>query len=248
MIDKNNPFAAPGGAERTHAVRALVAAAFITIALYFVPYAGYVTYPQRLLVTFIHEGAHALAGVLTGGWVSGIAVQPDGSGLTMTRGGFHLFTSSAGYLGATLYGALLIGLLRRGVPGKRLLFLTGVAVGLVTLGVLGGLFTMFPPNVFGLFWGVLLTAALVLGGLKLSPAAASWSAAFIGVQCVLNALFDLRTLFSISLVPGAHSDAANMARMTWIPAPFWAALWMVTSLAMLWFVLRPARRPAAVKF
>jgi hypothetical protein len=101
---------------------------------------------------------------------------------------------------------------------------------------------VFTGNVFGLFWGAILTAALVVGGLKLSRAAAGWTAAFIGVQCVLNALFDLRTLFSLSLVPGAQNDAYNMFRMTLIPAPAWAVLWIATAFAILWAVLRPARK------
>lgn len=258
----NDPFQSPFGegsaAARKAGVRTLLIAAAITIALYFVPYAGYVTYPIRLLVTFIHEGSHALMALLTGSPVEAIAIMPDGSGVTLTRPNniiSSLLTSSAGYLGATLYGAILVGLLRRGISGRRLLFGTAIAVGLVTLGALKGI--VWPGswglpgvNLFGLgfalFWGVILTLGLLLASKKLPQDMADWAAAFIGVQCVLNALFDLHTLFGLSVGTMAQTDARNMEQMTLLPAPLWAGLWIVMSLGMLLFVLRPEKSPRRV--
>ena len=241
-------FDAATPAGRADAVRTLLIVCAVVIGLNFVPYAHYLTYPLRLLVTFIHEGSHALVALLTGGHVQSIAIQPDGSGVTNTLGGFNPFISSAGYMGATLFGALVVGLLRRGVSGRLLLLVTGACVGLVSLGVLGGI-AAFSFNGFGLFWGILLTAALVAGGLKLPAAWASWAAAFVGAECILNALFDLKTLFALSVtLGGPQTDAQNMARMTLIPAPFWAVLWLGAALFMLWaVVLRPQKQnPASV--
>jgi hypothetical protein len=212
-------------------VRNLLLAGLLTIALYFIPYAGFITYPLRLLITFIHEGSHALAAVLTGGMAHYMQIQPDGSGVTYTSGGWGMVISSAGYLGATLYGAVLIASLRRGVPGRTLLTLTGVLVGLMTV--------LLTRNVFGFFWGALLTMGLVIGGRKLSSEAAAWGTGFIGIQFILNALFDLRTLFDLTVQGSDKNDAANMAHMTLIPAPFWAGLWIVTAFVMLAFVLGP---------
>ena len=42
-------------------LKLLLIATVITIALWFLPYIGVVTYPIRLFVTFIHEGSHVLA-------------------------------------------------------------------------------------------------------------------------------------------------------------------------------------------
>ncbi|MDX1933113.1 MAG: M50 family metallopeptidase [Capsulimonadales bacterium] len=239
---KENPFMADSETRPSGATRTLLLAALITIGLYFVPYAGYVTYPIRLLVTLIHEGSHALMSLLTGGWVQSISIEPDGSGLTMSllRGWLpQVLVASAGYLGATLYGAGLIYLLRRGASGRPLLLGTGILTGLVTLGIFLGL--IFTGNVFGLFWGLMITAGLLIAGLKLPKGTAGWLAAFVGVQCVLNALFDLRTLFTLSVSTLAPTDAMGMARLTLIPAPIWAALWIITAFFMLWLVLRPAR-------
>lgn len=235
------------------AVRSLLIAAVATIALYFIPYAGYVTYPIRMLVTFVHEGSHALMSLLTGGSVGSISIQPDGSGLTQSYlygWAPQILVASAGYLGASLYGAAVIGFLRRGVSAKRLLIITAVAIGLATTAVLKGLnplSTGYTGNIFGLVWGVLLTAGLMLAALRLPKDWANWLTAFIGVQCVLNAFYDLHTLFALSVSSGAATDAMGMARLTLIPAPIWAGIWMLTALVMLAFVLRPARKPALAR-
>ncbi|MCA1815482.1 MAG: M50 family metallopeptidase, partial [Acidobacteria bacterium] len=66
---------------RPQAMSLLVAAA-LSVALWFVPYASLLTYPFQLFVTFIHEGGHALAAVLTGNSVRSLSVSLDASGLT----------------------------------------------------------------------------------------------------------------------------------------------------------------------
>jgi hypothetical protein len=113
-------------------------------------------FPLRLLVTFFHEGGHALAALLTGGSVAGIGINPDGSGVTLSAGGLRLAILPAGYLGATAYGTLLLVLLRRGWSGRRVLVLTGALIGALTLAFIR------PWNsLFGFVSGVLLAGALV---------------------------------------------------------------------------------------
>jgi hypothetical protein len=224
-------------------VRHLLLAALATVALYFVPFAGLITYPVRLLVTFIHEGGHALAALLTGGWVHGMGISPDGSGVTWTSGGIGLIVSSAGYLGATLYGALLLALLRRGVSGRVLLAVTGGAVALMSVACLAGIATGAKDAFYGLIWGIALSLVLLAGAARLPMRWADLTVGFLGVQCVLNALFDLRTLFQLSVATGAATDAMNLQRATLIPAPVWASLWIASAVAILWAVLvRPALR------
>jgi len=224
-------------ARRADFLKTVLAAVAVTVVLSLIPYVSFLTYPIRLLVTFLHEGGHALAAILTGGSLDQMRIFADGSGVTHTRGGLGFVISSAGYVGATLYGALLIAGLRRGVRPGMLLLITGALVGLMTLTT---------RNVFGFAWGVALTALLVGAGVKLPARQASWAAAFIGVQCILNALFDLRTLFGLSLGTGAQTDAMNMQNATLIPAVVWATLWIATSLVILFSVLiRPEMRAAA---
>src|SRR5881397_812287 len=88
----------------------LLAAAAISIVLWFIPFAEVLTYPFRIFVTFIHEGGHAIAALLTGNSVQSLSVAMNASGETYTtQGGVwsQMLVSSAGYLGAMTYGAIL---------------------------------------------------------------------------------------------------------------------------------------------
>ena len=70
---------------------------------------------------------------------------------------------------------------------------------------------------------------------------ASFFVSFLAVQCVLNALFDLKTVFFLSAPFSAvtpMTDAVNMYRVTGIPAIFWAVMWIGLALGILWFAMR----------
>src|SRR5215213_890964 len=138
-------------------VRTLLIATAATIALWYIPFLSIVSYPFNIFVTFIHEGGHALAALLTGNSVAGVSVAMDGSGLTYTTQGSlfsQIFVSSAGYLGAMAYGALLLVLIRRAVAARYVLVGSGAFIIALTLIYgLGSLFTIIA--------GVAITAAVV---------------------------------------------------------------------------------------
>ncbi|MCV4726302.1 M50 family metallopeptidase, partial [Escherichia coli] len=62
----------------------LLAATAISLLIWlislFFPFFGYLLYPLRLFATFVHEGGHAIAGIISGSDVSSLTVSPDGSG------------------------------------------------------------------------------------------------------------------------------------------------------------------------
>ena len=64
---------------RPHAMTLLVATA-ISLLLWFIPVAWVLYYPFELFVTFIHEGGHALAAVLTGNSVHYMWVATNADG------------------------------------------------------------------------------------------------------------------------------------------------------------------------
>jgi 4-amino-4-deoxy-L-arabinose transferase-like glycosyltransferase len=219
----------------------ILLATLVTVLLYFVPYASFVTYPVRLFVTFIHEGSHALSGMITGGWVTGLGVSPDGSGLTYIRGGFQPLFSAAGYLGTPLFGSLLLLLLARGMAARKLLLICSIAIAAMIPATIAGMVTLVPGAVFGLLTAPLIALFLLIAAAKFPKSGQEWLVGFLGVQCVLNALFDLHTLFLLSATSTTFTDAQVMQKTTGLPAIFWASLWMVTALGMLWMVLiRPA--------
>ena len=114
----------------------LLLAAVLSIALWFIPFAEVLSYPFRIFVTFIHEGGHALAALVTGNSVQSLSVAMNGSGETYTtQGGVisQMIVSSAGYLGAMTYGALLLVLIRRSVAARLVLVGSAAVVFALTM-------------------------------------------------------------------------------------------------------------------
>ncbi len=230
----------------------LLIATVITIALWFIPFADYLVYPIRLFVTFIHEGSHAIVGFLTGGSVQSLTIASDGSGevYSVPSGFFgQIFTSSAGYLGATAFGVLLLGLIRLNFSPKKILMACAGLIGVLTLvfGVISPLFNVFSLQValssigFTVAVGILLTAALFALGKFSSLKTANFAVAFLAVQCLLNSLSDLKTLFFLNaplVGSDIHTDAMNMANATGLPSFAWVLIWIGISIVMISVGLR----------
>ncbi len=208
----------------------LLGASALSIVLSFIPFAGFVVYPFKLFVTFIHEGGHALAALATLGSVDHIAINPDTSGVTLSLGGLSIVIASAGYLTSTLYGAALLIICRDGKNAKAAL---GVSAALIL-----AMTVFWTSGLFGWIVGIALTAVLIFFAVVSNPQVAHFFLSFLAVQCCLNALYDLRTLFLLSATTREVSDAVNMQRLTMIPAVVWALLWLGLSLVVLWLALR----------
>ncbi len=225
--------------------RTLLLAALLSIALWFIPFAELLTYPFRIFVTFIHEGGHALAALLTGNSVASLSVAMNASGETYTTNGgllSQIFVSSAGYVGAAAYGALLLLLIRRAVAARIVLATTAVFI-LALTAIYGFLVPLAHGMVspFTLLAGVLISVGLLAVGRYASPRTATFFTSFLAVQCVLNALFDLKTVFFLSSPlerANVATDAMNMANATGIPAIVWAVVWIAISFLILSVAMR----------
>jgi len=225
----------------------LLIAATISIVLSFIPFAEFLTYPFRIFVTFIHEGGHALAALLTGNSVASLSVAMNASGETYTtQGGIvsQVLISSAGYVGSMAFGALLLALIRKAIAARIVLLSCGILVFAMTM-IFGFIKPLFWVNAwsgipFTLLVGLLISAGLVLIARFASARVATFFVSFLAVQCVLNALFDLKTLFSLSspFGPTVQTDALNMSNATGIPAIFWTIAWIAFALGILWFAMR----------
>jgi hypothetical protein len=225
----------------------LLVAATISVLLSFIPYAEFLTYPFRIFVTFIHEGGHAIAALLTGNSVAGLSVATNASGETYTtQGGLfsQMFISSAGYLGSMAFGALLLILIRKAIAARLVLLGCGILVFTLTM-IYGFIKPIFSMNAwsgipFTLLAGIAISIGLFLIAKFASARVATFFVSFLAVQCVLNALFDLKILFSLSspFGPTVPTDAVNMATATGIPAIFWTVIWILFALGILWFAMR----------
>lgn len=227
----------------------LLLAAALSIALWFIPFAEVLGYPFRIFVTFIHEGGHAIAALLTGNSVQSLSVAMNASGETYTtQGGMfsQMLVSSAGYLGAMTYGAILLVLIRRAVAARVVLL--GSALLILVLTTVFGLFKpLFAGSwsslsgvPFTLVAGIALAAGLVAVARFASARVATFVVSLLAVQCVLNALLDLKNVFFLSspFAPTVPTDALNMRVATGVPAVIWVVIWIVVAFGILTLALR----------
>lgn len=225
----------------------LLIAAVLSIILWFIPFAEILTYPFRIFVTFIHEGGHAIAALLTGNSVASLSIATNASGETYTSQGgtiSQMFVASAGYLGSMAFGALLLILIRKTIAARVVLLGSAALVFTLTL-----IYGLIKPVVSGLEWsaipftllaGTLLTLGLVVVARYASARVATFFVSFLAVQCVLNALLDLKTVFFLSspFAPSVPTDAVNMANATGIPALAWAVIWIALAVGILALAMR----------
>jgi hypothetical protein len=214
-------------------------------------------YPFRLLVTLMHESGHALTAWALGAHVSSVTISPATGGLTYHSGTGSLWKelliSSGGYVGSSVAGALLLVAAGRMRSGRALLW--GLVAWMVAVAVLW--VPLLPPDPGsahalatgssrsdGLFtlgfiagMGALLGLVAWKGPVWLRRGLVVWIAA---LSCLM-ALQDIKGLLGFGLEVGV-SDAHTMARLTYLPAPLWAAVWMLVSLGAMWLGLRSILR------
>ncbi len=233
-------------------VKLLMFATIVSFALWviswYIPFTNYLVYPLQLFATFIHEGSHVLATLLTGNTVQSLTVSPDTSGevYSLNSGWFsQLLISSAGYIGTTAFGAALLAWIRFGYSSRTALYVSAGFVAIMTLffGIIAPFWNFLANVTFGSIVFTVLAGSVLTAGLAAIArfANAKWlnfAVAFLAVQCLLNAIFSLLDLFVISATTHAHSDAANMAAATGIPSLFWVLIWMGISVLMISVGLR----------
>src|SRR5205823_6595304 len=104
---------------------------------------------------------------------------------------------------------------------------------------------------FTLLAGVPLSLGLLAVARFTKPKFAVFFVSLLAVQCVLNALLDLKTVFFLSspFAPGVPTDALNMAKATGIPAILWSIVWIAIAFAILGLAMRlyVVSRDAAVQ-
>src|SRR4030095_5089097 len=161
----------------------------------------------------------------------------------------ELLTSSAGYLGTTAFGVLMLFLIRRCFSPNKVLTALGIFVAVMTVvfTIVSPVFnflslnTTFSSIAFTVVAGALLSAALVGMGIYAKPNVASFAVAFLAVQCLLNAALDLVNVFFINaplIGNDMQTDAGNMSAATGIPGILWVVIWMGISLLMISLGLR----------
>jgi hypothetical protein len=202
--------------------------------------AVWVVAPLRILLlplvyynTHVHELCHALAGVLTGGKVDFVHVLANGSGVTQTAGGNPFLLSSAGYVGSSIVGGLLILGSGTSESARKMLW---VAAGFLAFSML----FFVRGDAVGVLSGLAWIAALSLGALLLRGDGAVFAAQFLGAQQCLTSLQAFLALIAVTANDLGHSDAGNMEQFTGVPAIVWSLAWLAFSLVAIGVGLRAA--------
>ncbi len=211
---------------------ALAALALLLIGLWQVPWLGWLVYPFCVFGTFVHELSHGLAAIATGGDFLRFAISPDLSGVAHSAGGWRVVVASAGYIGSAVFGGVLLVLHARLLSSRTLLFGLGLVFGVLCL--------LFVRNLFGVAAGLVITAALVVSAAKLSLAARDLLVDVLALQLILDGYDSLFTVFALARDASVSSDAQTMADLTWLPATWWAVIWMLVSTVILFGALRLA--------
>ncbi len=213
------------------AQKALLTASLLSAVALVVPGAALLLLPVQYLNTHVHEFAHALAAMLTGGHVRDIHVFSSGGGVTMLGGGIAVVIGSAGYVGATIFGGLMVAYSRTEHGARTMLM---VLAGLITVSMI----LWVRGDAIGLLSGVFWLAASVIAALKMRGLGLIVTAQFIGIQQCLSALQSLWVLLKINTYQGVENDAAILEKATGLPAMVWAVAWGLISLAVLWVSFR----------
>ena len=69
---------------------------------------GFLVFPLRMLVTFVHESGHGLAAIFTGGDFLHFELKSTGGGVAYSHGGIRSIIIPAGYVGTVLFGSVLL--------------------------------------------------------------------------------------------------------------------------------------------
>lgn len=185
-------------------------------------YGRLILYPITLLVTFLHEFGHALGALITGGEVLSVQINPDGSGVTTTRGGSRAIILMGGYIGSAILGNLLFYFgTRKGriaQIGLNVLSIIMVIVGFVWF---DGLYTT----------GFLMAFALALLFIANKTSLDKEVLMFLGLACLFHIVQDFRV--------GPSSDLEKYAELfVVIPKVVWMYIWLAVVVILCFFNVR----------
>tara|TARA_B100000700_G_C14856803_1_gene766621 strand:+ start:407 stop:1057 length:651 start_codon:yes stop_codon:yes gene_type:complete len=181
-----------------------------------------ILYPFKLLVVYVHEMCHGIATVLTDGKTVSIEVSGDESGLHYGKGGNRILILCAGYLGTSLFGALLI------ISSQQPEMIK------ITCWLLIALFLVFLPK------SKSLLAALLNIGFCLVLLGAWWFKegiilpyliAFFGTMSSMYSIYDIYSDTIQRELTG--SDSSKTEKITGINSRVVGTLWLIISIGMM---------------
>jgi len=200
------------------------AAVFLVVifATWHLPGVRILVNPFKILTIGIHELSHVVAALLTGGTVLSITIDPNFGGCTPVEGGHAPTILSAGYIGSTFFGGVLIFVSFDILASKIASFVIGIGL-LCPLVLVRDKLT------------ILLTLgyeALLVGFWFIDHASPlRWYCLFLGVMNVFYALWDF--LDDRFFHKANDSDSTQFSILfPRIKAHHWAIAWIIFETAI----------------
>lgn len=166
--------------------------------------------------TFFHEISHGIASLITGGIITSIELNWDGSGLCYSSGGNSTLTTFSGYFGASIWGSFIYLL----TSHKNKLINNISIFGLLSIMIV---FIFYSGNINTII--ILFSMILILAVIYYFRKS-SWSmlfSQFIGIYIIFNSLYSPTYLFGYTTM----GDHISMQNHTGISSIFWIYLWVV---------------------
>lgn len=184
--------------------------------------------PLRILVVFLHELAHGMAALATGGSIEEISLSVTEGGSALTRGGSRFVILSAGYLGSLLLGvALFLGALRSGAD-RLLMTLLGAVMLLIAL--------LYMAEWFAFGFSMASGVILLLMARFLPASVNDLLLRVIGLTCMIYVPIDI---FSDTIArPHLMSDARMLAKEFGGSTMLWGGVWLGLSLLVIGLCVR----------
>lgn len=201
----------------------IIAMAVIIFGFWNVPIVRNLINPLKLFTIGWHELCHVCAGILTGGRVLKMTIDPHVGGATIVEGGRPWLILSAGYIGSTFFGGLFILAAWHTLVAKIMSFVLGVGLFLPLVLVRDKLTILLTAMYEGLlvgFWFIDHAQPL------------RWYCLLIGVMNVFFVVWDVaddRFFHKTN-----DSDATQFSLLfPRIGAHVWAVFWVFFELAIL---------------
>lgn len=204
--------------RRNQANSAFYFAIGVSAVLPFIPVLRLALLPFDYLNTHLHELFHGLAALVSGGTIGRILVFANSEGVTTTYGGVGPLISSAGYIGGSLFGALMIRSCTTGSVAQK--WIRGLGIAILISNAL-----WVRGDAIGWSVGFAWAVVLLLVAAKLPQNELLYVAQFLAVQQCVNGFKSLRDLILLSGDRANMTDAAILAKETGVPAMVWALLW-----------------------
>ncbi len=197
-------------------------AIYITLKFYGGEYGAMILYPINLLVTFLHEFGHAVGAVITGGKVDFLQINPDGSGVTGTIGGWRSVILMGGYIGSAIFGNILFYIgAKKPKYSSYALYALALFMGIAGFVWMETLFTT----------GFLLAFGIALILIVQYTNWDRWILMFLGMASIIYIVQDFNV--------GPSSDLEAYAKIfVVIPSFVWMYVWLIIVIILTFFNLR----------